>query len=51
MAIGQGGDEGQIQVSPLQMAMVAGAVGNGGKLMQPRLTERVVAKDGPGRAT
>jgi penicillin-binding protein A len=46
VAIGQGGNEGQIQVSPLQMAMVAGAVGNGGELMQPRLTERVVSKDG-----
>jgi peptidoglycan glycosyltransferase len=46
VAIGQGGNEGQILVSPLQMAMVAGAVGNGGELMQPRLTEKVVAKDG-----
>ena len=46
VAIGQGGNEGQIQVSPLQMAMVAGAVGNGGILMQPRLTERIVSKDG-----
>ncbi len=46
VAIGQGGNEGQIQVSPLQMAMVAGAVGNGGVLMQPRLTEKIVAKDG-----
>jgi len=46
VAIGQGGNEGQIQVSPLQMAMVAGAVGNGGELMQPRLTERIVSKEG-----
>jgi peptidoglycan glycosyltransferase len=46
VAIGQGGSEGAIQVSPLQMALVAAAVGNGGKLMKPRLTERVVAKDG-----
>jgi peptidoglycan glycosyltransferase len=46
VAIGQGGNEGQILVSPLQMAMVAGAVGNGGVLMQPRLTEKVVGKDG-----
>ena len=46
VAIGQGGSEGAILVSPLQMAMVAGAVGNGGVLMQPRLTEKVVAKDG-----
>ncbi len=42
VAIGQE----RLQVTPLQMAMVAAAVGNGGRLMQPRLTERVVAKDG-----
>lgn len=46
VAIGQGGAEGQIQVTPLQMAMVAAAVGNGGKLMRPRLTDRIVGKDG-----
>lgn len=46
VAIGQGGAEGQIQVTPLQMALVAAAVGNRGKLVEPRLTERVVAKDG-----
>ena len=46
VAIGQGGEEGQIQVTPLQMAEVAAAVANGGKLMRPRLTERVVGKDG-----
>jgi peptidoglycan glycosyltransferase len=46
VAIGQGGEEGQIQVTPLQMAMVAAAVANGGKLMRPSLTEKVVAPDG-----
>ncbi len=46
VAIGQGGAEGEIQVTPLQMAQVAGAVGNKGRLMRPRLTERIVAKDG-----
>ena len=46
VAIGQGGEEGQIQVSPLQMALVASAVGNGGELMRPRLTERIVGQDG-----
>ncbi|MEJ7788446.1 MAG: penicillin-binding protein 2 [Thermoleophilaceae bacterium] len=46
VAIGQGGAEGQIQVTPLQMALVAGAVGNKGKLMRPRLVEKVVDKDG-----
>jgi len=42
VAIGQE----RLQVTPLQMAMVAAAVGNGGVLMKPRLTERVVDKDG-----
>jgi len=46
VAIGQGGSEGAILVSPLQMAMVAAAVGNRGKLMRPTLTEKVVDKDG-----
>ncbi len=46
VAIGQGGAEGEIQVTPLQMAQVAGAIGNKGRLMRPRLTERIVAKDG-----
>lgn len=42
IAIGQGG----LLVTPLQMAMVASAVANGGTLMTPRLTQRVVDKDG-----
>ena len=46
VAIGQGGEEGQTQATPLQMAMVAAAVGNDGVLMKPRLTARVVDKDG-----
>ena len=46
VAIGQGGSEGAIQVTPLQMAMVAGAIGNGGRLMKPQLTEKVVDQDG-----
>ncbi len=46
VAIGQGGAEGQIQVTPLQMAQVAAAVGNRGTLVRPRLTERVVGSDG-----
>lgn len=46
VAIGQGGLEGQILATPIQMAMVASAVGNGGKLMRPTLVERIVAKDG-----
>jgi peptidoglycan glycosyltransferase len=46
VAIGQGGSEGAIEVTPLQMAMVAAAVGNRGELIRPRLTERIVDKDG-----
>ncbi len=46
VAIGQGGQEGQMLVTPLQMAMVAGAVANGGELVAPRLTERIVDRDG-----
>lgn len=42
IGIGQGG----IQVTPLQMAMVAAAVANGGKLMVPHLTDRVVNQTG-----
>jgi peptidoglycan glycosyltransferase len=42
VAIGQE----RLQVTPLQMAMVAAAVGNGGRSMQPRLVDRVVAPDG-----
>ncbi len=42
IGIGQGG----LQVTPLQMAMVASAVANGGKLMAPRLTNRVVDSTG-----
>jgi penicillin-binding protein A len=42
MGIGEGG----VIVSPLQMAMVASAVANGGKLMVPHLTSRVVNSDG-----
>jgi peptidoglycan glycosyltransferase len=42
IGIGQGG----LLVTPLQMAMVASAVANGGKLMTPHLTDRVVDPDG-----
>jgi len=46
VAIGQGGAEGQVQVTPLQMAEVAAAVANGGKLIRPRFTDRIVGQDG-----
>jgi peptidoglycan glycosyltransferase len=42
IGIGQGG----LLVTPMQMAMVAAAVANGGKLMEPRLTNKVVDQDG-----
>jgi peptidoglycan glycosyltransferase len=42
MAIGQGG----LQATPLQMAQVAAAVANDGKLMKPRIAARVVDRDG-----
>jgi peptidoglycan glycosyltransferase len=42
MAIGQD----KLTVTPLQMAMVASSVANGGKLMRPHLADRVVDRDG-----
>ena len=46
VAIGQGGLEGEIRSAPLQMAQVAAAIANGGRLMKPQLTDRIVRKDG-----
>ena len=46
VAIGQGGLEGEIRAAPMQMAQVAAAIANEGKLMKPRLTDRIVRKDG-----
>jgi len=42
MAIGQD----KLAVTPLQMAMVVSAVANGGRLMAPHLTDRIVDPDG-----
>jgi peptidoglycan glycosyltransferase len=42
ISIGQG----PLLVSPLQMAEIAAAVANGGRLMKPRLAERIVDPDG-----
>jgi len=42
IGIGEGG----LEVTPLQMAMVAAAVANGGKLMTPHLTDRIVDSAG-----
>ena len=47
VAIGQGGEEGQAAMTPLQMAEVAAAVANGGDLMKPNLLQD--AKDPDGR--
>ncbi|MBA2630989.1 MAG: penicillin-binding protein 2 [Thermoleophilaceae bacterium] len=46
VAIGQGGAEGEIRATPLQMAQVAGTIANDGRLMKPRLTDKVLRKDG-----
>jgi penicillin-binding protein A len=46
VAIGQGGLEGEVRSAPVQMAQVAAAVANGGRLMRPQLTDRIVRKDG-----
>jgi peptidoglycan glycosyltransferase len=42
MAIGQD----KLAVTPLQMAMVAAAIANKGRLMRPHLTDRIVDPDG-----
>jgi len=46
VAIGQGGAEGAVDTTPMQMALVASAIANKGRLMKPRLTDRIVSKDG-----
>jgi len=46
VAIGQGGEEGQDLVTPLQMAQVAAAVANGGELMEPTFVQQVTDPDG-----
>jgi peptidoglycan glycosyltransferase len=46
VAIGQGGEEGQILATPLQMAMVASTVANGGELMEPTFVQEVTDPDG-----
>jgi peptidoglycan glycosyltransferase len=46
VAIGQGGEEGQILATELQMAMVAATVANEGTLMEPTLQQEVTDPDG-----
>lgn len=38
--------QGQLQITPLQMAMVAAAIGNDGWMMQPYLVEKITRPDG-----
>jgi peptidoglycan glycosyltransferase len=38
--------QGQLQITPLQMAMVAAAVGNDGWMMQPYLVDKITRPDG-----
>ena len=47
VAIGQGGEEGQAAMTPMQMAEVAATIANGGDLMKPNLL--LDAKDPDGR--
>ena len=46
VAIGQGGEEGQILATETQMAMVAAAVANEGTLMEPAFVQEVTDPDG-----
>ena len=46
VAIGQGGEEGQIRATATQMAEVAATIANGGKLMKPTLIQQVTDPDG-----
>ncbi|MGI8726672.1 MAG: peptidoglycan D,D-transpeptidase FtsI family protein [Solirubrobacterales bacterium] len=46
VAIGQGGGEGQMLATPLQMALVAATVANGGVQMNPTFLQEVTDPDG-----
>jgi penicillin-binding protein A len=46
VAIGQGGAEGELRTTPLQMAMVAATIANEGVLMEPSFVEEVTDPDG-----
>ena len=46
VAIGQGGAEGEMRATPLQMAMVASTIANDGKLMRPTFLQEVKDRDG-----
>jgi peptidoglycan glycosyltransferase len=49
VAVGQGGAEGQLLTTPLQMAMVAAAIANQGEMMEPTFLQEVT--DAEGRTT
>jgi peptidoglycan glycosyltransferase len=46
LAFGQGPETADPRVTPIQMAMVAATIANGGIVMKPYVVERVVAPDG-----
>ncbi len=46
LAFGQGPENADIRVTPLQMAMVAATIANGGLLMRPYVVERIVGPEG-----
>jgi peptidoglycan glycosyltransferase len=46
VAVGQGGAEGQLLTTPLQMAMVAAAIANGGEMMEPTFLQEVTDPEG-----
>ena len=46
LAFGQGPETGEPRLTPLQMAMVAATIANGGVVPRPYVVERVVAPDG-----
>ncbi|MEA2548751.1 MAG: penicillin-binding protein, partial [Chloroflexota bacterium] len=46
VAIGQGGAEGQMLATPMQMAEVAATIANGGTLERPSLVQKVTDVDG-----
>jgi len=38
--------QGQVQISPLHMAMISASVANGGRMMQPHIVDRTLTHDG-----
>jgi len=46
LAFGQGPETGEPRTTPLQLAMVAAAIANGGLVMRPYVVEKIIAPDG-----